>query len=173
MITWEMIDADIHPRTIELRARHETTATGWNYRTQPSGRQCTDIADGNQLDWFNLKFAQTIRDLMLAGFCIVCMAGCGLTKPVGPDAPKPDAPVVVERATAEDIFTAIAHSAEADLKAGFAPQLLEVAELVKRLCDNGELTSADAVKFDAAFPGAVRSEVRLTAEDIAKLKGLK
>jgi predicted small lipoprotein YifL len=107
--------------------------------------------------------------LLLASLLLI--AGCGpLSTPVGPVTPdKPDVTVEKERATAGDVFVALAHAVEAKQ----IDSSQQLAKFIVVLVRNGDLSADDATRFDAAFPGIVKTDRPLTDADAATLKGLK
>ena len=99
---------------------------------------------------------------------LVLISGCGpliSPAPVNPDV-RPD--VVEDRATSADIWRALANRVEC--RSITSSQRL--AQFVVVLARDGDLSPDDVAAFDAAFPGAVKSDRPLGADDAAKLRGI-
>lgn len=106
---------------------------------------------------------RTIRDLMLAGFCLCVLVGCG---PV--TVPKKDlkpSPAVVEPLTIEAVVQALADACESGAIRD-TDRLARVGKVIERQLPGvaDKLTVVDGV------PAVQRD---LTADDIAKLRGVK
>ena len=107
-----------------------------------------------------------IRKLLL--ICLVLISGCGpliSPPPVNPDV-RPH--VVEDRATAADIWHALANAIECR-SIGSSQRL---AQFVVVLARNGDLSAGDVAAFDNTFPGAAKSDRPLGSDDAAKLRAL-
>lgn len=102
--------------------------------------------------------------------CVLLIAGCNLSGPsgTGDQAQRPDTPVVVPPSTG-DIWSALATAV--DRKTIGTKR--ELAQYVKALSDNGELSDDAVSDFNSAFRGATTSEVELTKSDSSLLRSLK
>ncbi len=106
------------------------------------------------------------RRLLLS--CLVLISGCGpliSPPPVNPDA---RSNVVEDRATAADLWRALANRIES--RSITSSQRL--AQFVVVLARHGELSPDDVEAFDKVFPGAAKSDRPLGSDDAAKLRGI-
>ena len=106
------------------------------------------------------------RRLLL--LCLVLISGCGpliSPPPVNPDI-RPH--VVEDRATAADLWHALANGVES--RSITSAQRL--AQFVVVLARHGDLTADDVAAFDNAFPGAAKSDRPLGSDDAVKLRGI-
>jgi len=107
------------------------------------------------------------RTIIILG---LLLSGCG---PLWdqPGEPKPDVPVVTERAPAAEIWRALAHDVETSVI--HSPK--ELARYVKCLRESGDLSSDDQAEFDRQFIGASKDPNEFSDQKAAaaKLRGLK
>ena len=114
-----------------------------------------------------------MRNYLLIG--LLCLLCSGCTGSLYPDQngnkPKPDTPVVAERAPADEIFIALAH----DVDSGVIDSPKRLAQYVKCLIDSGDLGPADQASFDVSFPGSSKDENPFSDPKAVavKLRGLK
>ena len=101
-------------------------------------------------------------------FLLVLMSGCGpfIASPVEPDAQHP---LVDDRATAEDVWRALANAVEK----GSIATSQRLAQFVVVLARHGELTADDVAAFDNAFKGAANSDRLLTPDDAKRLREIR
>ncbi len=101
-------------------------------------------------------------------FCLVLISGCGPLISPAPVNPDVFPSVVEDRATAAEIWHALANAVECHSIASSQ----RLAQFVVVLTRNGDLSPDDVAAFDKAFPGAAKSDRPLRAEDAVKLRTL-
>ena len=101
-------------------------------------------------------------------FCLVVNSGCGpLNSPLPVNADiRPH--VVEDRATAADIWSALAKGIESQS----ITSSQRLAQFVIVLARHGDLASDDVAAFDEAFPDVTKSDRPLVVEDAAKLRAI-
>jgi len=77
--------------------------------------------------------------------------------------------MIGERPPADELFRAIGNSVEA----GTVKTLSDLSRLILALARNGDLSKADVVAFDAAFPNAPINQRQLTSDDVKSLRCIK
>ena len=102
---------------------------------------------------------------------LIMLAGCGplTVDPKKPDTKDDTTPIVVERAPADEVWLALSHA----VKAKSIPSVDRLKKVVGRLQRNGDLSEADAAKFDAIYAKEKDAGRMLTDDDAAKIKGIK
>ena len=111
---------------------------------------------------------ETIVNRRLLLFCLIVISGCGpliSPPPVDPDV-RHD--VVEDRATATDLWHALANAIDCQS----ITSLQRLAQFVVVLARHGDLSVDDVAAFDNAFPGAAKSDRPLGADDALKLRGI-
>lgn len=132
----------------------------------PDGKLCADV-----VKWQSVicgKVGDTVKKLMLAGFCCLFMVGCdvSLTRPL-PVTPDDKPAPVVQPLDAEAVFHAIADRSG---PGKWIKDTDRLARVVKQLEPDVPGISA---KFDEKFAKDLGRTRELTADDVATLKGMK
>ena len=105
---------------------------------------------------------------MMLLICLLIISGCGpliSPSPVNLDI-RPN--VVEDRATAADIWCALAKGIECQS----VTSSQRLAQFVVVLARHGDLSADDVAAVDKTFPGAAKSDRPLVVEDAAKLRAI-
>jgi hypothetical protein len=101
-------------------------------------------------------------------FILLSVSGCGpfIDSPVSRD---PKQSIVDDRASATDIWHALANAVEK----GSIPTSQRLAQFVVVLARHGDLSATDVAKFDAVFEDAAKSDRTLEADDAKRLREIR
>jgi len=116
-----------------------------------------------------LFFRAFFRSTFLIGVFSSVMCGCTLTVPSAQDAAENQSTVDDKPVPAGEIW----HQLALAVKRRTITRTTQLAQIVLVLVKNGNLSDADAAKFDAAFPTVTTADRDLTDADAVLLGGLK
>jgi hypothetical protein len=113
----------------------------------------------------------TSQRLVIFACGALLFPACSLTVPAlpHPDHSQPSPAVVEEHAPAGEIWSALADAIESRS----IDTTTRLAQYVAVLARHGELSTSDVAKFDASFPGILRTARPLTEADVVQLRSLK
>lgn len=112
---------------------------------------------------------QSFFQIRLFVLVILVAMGCALTVPPETRDDSAKSPEQTLHAPAEEIWRAIANAVERQSITSTA----QLAQVVVRLAENGDLSDTDAAKLDAVFPNLTKIQRELTSDDAKILRGIK